>query len=143
MKKIITNQLEYVIFGTAIILNMNVIVIGVKQYKFKNILFKIRPQLKDIINKLNKSDTRKILLAITINLSSKDNDEERVMHSKSDNKNFMIHDNADEVIEELFESLLNRYQIELETSMSGHDLVFDCVHLLYYKCHKINSNSNQ
>ena len=36
----------------------------------------------------------------------------------------MIHDNADEVIEELFESLLNRYQIELETSMSGSDLVF-------------------
>ena len=43
MKKIITNQQEYVIFGTAIILNMNVIVIGVKHYKFKNILFKIRP----------------------------------------------------------------------------------------------------
>ena len=67
MKKIITNQQEYVIFGTAIILNMNVIVIGVKHYKFKNILFKIRPQLKGIINKLNKSDTRKILLAIAIN----------------------------------------------------------------------------
>ena len=57
-------------------------------------------------------------------MSSKDNDEERVIHSKSDNKNFMIHDNPDEVIEELFESVLNRYQIELETSMSGSDLVF-------------------
>ena len=55
-------------------------------------------------------------------------------------KNFTIHNNADEVIEERFESLLNRYQIELETSMSGSDLVFDCLHLLYYKCHKIKSN---
>ena len=37
-------------------------------------------------------------------------------------------------------SLLSRYQIELETSVKGSEFVFDCVHLLYYKCHKINSN---
>ena len=24
--------------------------------------------------------------------------------------------------------------------MKGSNFVFDCVHLLYYKCHKINSN---
>ena len=33
--------------------------------------------------------------------------EERVMHSKSGNKIIMIYKKADEVIEELFESLLN------------------------------------
>ena len=38
------------------------------------------------------------------------------MNSKNDNIEFMIHDNADEVIEELSESLLNRYQIRLEKS---------------------------
>ena len=38
------------------------------------------------------------------------------MHSKRDNTGFMIMvDNADEVIEEIFEWLLNRYQIGLET----------------------------
>ena len=31
-----------------------------------------------------------------------------------------------------------RYQIRLKTSMKGSDFIFDCVHLLYYKCHKIN-----
>ena len=31
------------------------------------------------------------------------------MHSKRDNKEIMINDKAEEVIEELFESLLNRY----------------------------------
>ena len=41
-------------------------------------------------------------------MSSKDNDEERVMYSS---------DKAHEVIEELFQSLLSRYQIGLETSM--------------------------
>ena len=50
----------------------------------------------------------------------------------------MIYDNTDEVTEELFESVLNRYQIGLETSMRNSDFIFDCVHLLYCKCHRTN-----
>ena len=57
------------------------------------------------------------------------------MHSKSDNMEIIINDKADEIIE-LFQSLLSRYQIGLETSMKGSDFVFDCVNLLYYKCQK-------
>ena len=52
----------------------------------------------------------------------------------------MINDKADEDIEEMFEPLLSRYQIGLETSMKGREFVFDCVHQLYFKCHKINPN---
>ena len=53
----------------------------------------------------------KVQLTIAINFTYfKDNNEERVMHSKSDNIEFMTYDSADEVTEELFESLLNRYQ---------------------------------
>ena len=37
-----------------------------------------------------------------------DKDEERVIHSKSDNIEVMITDEADEVTEELFKSLKNR-----------------------------------
>ena len=48
----------------------------------------------------------------------------------------MINDKADEVVEELFQSFFSRYQIGLEMWMKGSDFVFDCVHLLYYKCHK-------
>ena len=48
----------------------------------------------------------------------------------------MINDKEDEVIEELIQSLLNRYQMELTTSMRGSDFIFDYVHLLY--CDKIN-----
>ena len=73
-------------------------------------------------------------------MSSKDNDEERVMHSKIDNIEFMIYDNADKDTKELFESLLNKYQIELETSMRDSDFISDCVPLLHYKCLKINPN---
>ena len=51
----------------------------------------------------------------------------------------MISEEADEVIKELFDSLKNRYQNNLE-SMKGGEFVLDYVWLLYYKCHKINPN---
>ena len=52
----------------------------------------------------------------------------------------MIYDNTYEAIKEFFESLLNRYQNELETSIRGTDFMSNYVHLIYYKCHKINRN---
>ena len=42
------------------------------------------------------------------------------MHSK--NQEIKINDKADKVIQKLFKSLLNRFQI------------FDCVNLFYYNC---------
>ena len=51
-----------------------------------------------------KSDTSKIKLAIAINfMTSKNNNHECIMHSKSDNIE-MINDKEDEVTEELFQS---------------------------------------
>ena len=65
--------------------------------------------MKDIIIDLQKSDTWKIQLTIAINfISSKDVDEDRVMLSKRDNIEFVSFDNANEVVNELFESLLSR-----------------------------------
>ena len=86
-----------------IILTTNVTVIEIKLYQLKNNLIKIRSYLKDIINNLRKSNTWKIQLAIANNfISSKDNDEEHVMHSKSDNIEAMNNDEAEEVLKELF-----------------------------------------
>ena len=50
-------------------------------------------------------------------ISSKDNCEEFVMHWRSDNIEIMINDKPDEVTKKLFKSLLNRYQVGLETSI--------------------------
>ena len=61
------------------------------------------------------------------------------MHSASDKIEIMSNDETDEVIEELFKSLKNRYQINFE-SIKGIKFVFDYTNLLYYKCHKINLN---
>ena len=55
----------------------------------------------------------------------------------------MINDKSNKVIEELFQLLLSSCQIQLETSMKGSDFVFDYVHLLYYKCHKVNPNRSE
>ena len=59
------------------------------------------------------------------------------MHSKSDIIEIMINDEADTDVKELLNSIKNRYQNNLE-SMKGSRFVFSYVHLLYYKCHKIN-----
>ena len=69
---------------------------------------------------------------------SRSNDEERVIHFKSDNIEIMTNNKANELIEELFQSLLSRYQIGLETSMKCNDFILDSVHILYQRCHKIN-----
>ena len=46
---------------------------------------------------------------------------------------------VEKVVKELFDPLKNRYQNNLEL-MKCIDFVFDYIHLLYYKCHKINLN---
>ena len=61
------------------------------------------------------------------------------MHLISDNIEIIINDQADEVVKQLFDSLKNRYQNNLE-SVKGSELVFDYIQLLYYKFHKINQN---
>ena len=62
------------------------------------------------------------------------------MHSKSDNIEIMINDKTDAFIEELFDSVIKKYQIGLEKSVRGSDFIFVCVHLLCYKYHKINKS---
>ena len=70
-----------------------------KTLSVEEYLNKIRPYLKNIINNLKISDTRKTQLTIAINfISSIDNDEECAIHSKNENIEIVINDEADEVI---------------------------------------------
>ena len=55
------------------------------------------------------------------------NNEEPVMHSKSDTMEIMIDEEADEAIEELFQSLKNSYQ---NNSESKNQLVLDHLSIL-------------
>ena len=72
----------------------------------KGLLNKIKLYLRDIIINLQKCGTWKVQFTITINfISSKDVDDECVMHSESGSIEFMTYDNAIDIVDELFESL--------------------------------------
>ena len=81
----------------------------------KNILISF---LEDIRIDLQKSETCNIQIIITVNFTSSEyTKEEYTMHLKIDNIKVMNDDSPDEIIEELFDWLLYRYQISWETQM--------------------------
>ena len=69
-------------------------------------------------------------------MSSKEIDDERLIHSRSDNIQMIITDKSDAVIEEFFQIIFSRYQICLEKTMKGSIFIFNHVHLLHYQYHK-------
>ena len=116
----------------------------------------IRPYLSGIINDhktqgewrihsgntITKHKTRgewKIHLRMAINfVSSKNSDETRTIHAKSNNVEIMMGGEIDEIIKELFKSFLQRYQEGLEKSIRGSEFIFDSVDALYYDLNKIS-----
>ena len=60
------------------------------------------------------------------------------MHTKSNKMEIMMGSETDEIIKEIFESLLERYQEGLEESMRGSEFIFDSVDALYYNLNKIS-----
>ena len=71
----------------------------------------IRPYLGDMINDHNTRRAYKIQLTMQINfISFKDYEETRTMYNKSHNVKIMMDNETDEIIEKLFESLLQNYK---------------------------------
>ena len=84
--------------------------------------------MKNIIIDLQSSDTSKIQLRIAINIiSSRNTAEERVMHATNYNIKFTSYNDANNLLDKLFESLCSIYQENLEISMERGDFVFDSV----------------
>ena len=80
-------------------------------------------------------------MAIDFISSKPDSDETpSTMHTKSNNIEIMMGSETDEIIEELFKSLLQKYQEVLEKSTKGGEFIFDNVDVLYYNLNKINLN---
>ena len=116
----------------------------------------IKPYLSDLINKHQTHGSRKynsgdkswiektssdweIKLTMAINfISSKYSDETRTMHTKSNNVEIMVGSETNEIIEDLFESFLQKYQEGLEKSMRGSEFVYDSVDVLYYNLNKVS-----
>ena len=65
--------------------------------------------MRNIIIDLQNSDTWKIQLRIAVNfIASKDVEEKRVLHSRSDYIKFTSYNDANETVDKIFESLRSR-----------------------------------
>ena len=71
-------------------------------------------------------------------ISSKDSDETRTMHTKGNNVEIKICSETDEIIEDLLEYFLQKYQEGLQESMRGSEFVYDSVNLLYRNLNKVS-----
>ena len=95
--------------------------------------------MRKLINDKKKSGEWKIQLIMKINfISSRNFTESRDMYSKSDNFEIMMGDNTNEIIRNLFNYILRRYQGGLHESMRGSEFVFDYVESLNYIFHKVD-----
>ena len=100
----------------------------------------IEPYLRELINDYKSKGEWKIQLTAQVNFISlrPGSDETRVMHTRSVNEEFMNGSDMDEIIKELFKSLLQSYQENLQEKMRGSDFAFDGVNFLNYDFNKIS-----
>ena len=119
-----------------ILLNTKVIAKSISVVRYLN---NIREHLRKMIEDKKKKGKWKIQLIMKIDfISSKTFSDTRDMHSKSDNVEIVMGVVTNEIIREIFNSILQRYQKGLEDSMRGSDFVFDYVESLNYIFHKID-----
>ena len=82
---------------------------------------------------------RKIQLTIEINsVSSKDSDKIRITHTKSDNIDILMGSETNNIIKEVFKSIIQKYQEGLEQSIRESEFIFESVNLLYYRLQRIS-----
>ena len=115
---------------------------GDKILTFKEYLALIEQYLRKLINYYKNKGEWKLQLTAEISFISlkPGSDETRVMHTKSDNEEIMNGSDTDETIERLFESVLQKYEENLQEKMKGSEFEFDGVHFLYYDFNKISIN---
>ena len=113
---------------------------GDKILTLKEYLALIEQYFRELINDYKNKGEWKVQLIANINFISlkPGSNETRIMHTRTDNKEIM-----NEVIEELFESFLQRYEQNLEEKMKGSEFEFDGVNFLYYDFNKISLNRSE
>ena len=102
-------------------------------------LSNIREHLRKLINDKKKNGDWKIQLIMKINfISSKNFNETRDMHSRSDTFEIMIGVDTIEIVRNRFNYILRRYKKGLAISMRGSEFLFDHVESINYIFHKVD-----
>ena len=115
---------------------------GDKILSLKEYLNLIEKYLRELIEEYKLKGEWKVQLTIEVNFISlkPGSDETCIMYTRSDNIEIMFGDDNDDIIEQFFESLLKKYEENLQNKMRGSEFEFDGVNFLYYDFNKININ---
>ena len=107
---------------------------GDKILSLKEYLNLIEKYLRELIEEYKLKGKWKVQLTIEVNFISlkPGSDETRIMYTRSDNIEIMFGDDNDDIIEQLFESLLKKYEENLQNKMRGSEFEFDGANFLYY-----------
>ena len=105
---------------------------GDKILTVKEYLALIEQYLKEVINYYKNKGEWKLQLTAEINFISlkPGSDETPIMHTRSGNEEIINGSDTDEIIEELFKSILRKYEENLQEKMKGSDFEFDGVNFL-------------
>ena len=115
---------------------------GDKILTLKEYLVLIERYLRELINYYKNKGEWKLQLTAEVSFISlkPGSDETRILHTRSDNEEFMNGSDTDEIIKGLFESFLQKYEENLQEKMKGSNFEFDGVNFLYYDFNKISIN---
>ena len=115
---------------------------GDKILSLKEYLNLIEKYLRELIEEYKQKGEWKVQLTIEVNFISlkPGSDGTRIMYTRSDNIEVMFGDNNDDIIEQLFEPLLQIYEENLQNKMRGSEFEFDGVNFLYYDFNKTSIN---
>ena len=115
---------------------------GDKMLTLKEYLALIEKHIRELINYYKNKGEWKLQLIAEINFISlkPGSDKTRIMHTRSDNEEFMNSDDTDEIIKGIFESFLQKYEEHLQNKMKGSEFAFDGVNFLYHDFNKISLN---
>ena len=108
----------------------------------KKYLNLIKKYLRQLIEEYKLKEEWKVQLTIEVNFISlkPGSDKPRIMYTRSDNVEIMFGDDSDDIIEQLFESLLQKYEEMLQNKKRGSEFEFDGVNFLYYDFNKTSIN---
>ena len=115
---------------------------GDKILTLKEYLNLIEKYSKELIEEYKLKGEWKAQLTIEVNFISlkPDSDEIRIMYTRSDNVEIMFGDDNDDIIEQLFESLLQKYEENLQNKMRESEFELDGVNFLHYDFNKTSIN---
>ena len=102
----------------------------------------IEKYLKELIEEYKPKGEWKVQLTIEVNFISlkPGSDEIRIMYTRSDNVEIMLGDDNDDIIEQIFELLLQKYEENLQNKMRGSEFEVDVVNFFYYDFNKTSIN---